>query len=66
MFCLVTTEKARKLLGKNYQHLSNEEVDNLVNRMSLLADALVDAVINQLGEDNTNEKRSNTNQSLII
>lgn len=62
----MTTEKARKLLGKDYEHRSDQEIDALVNKMDLLADVLADAVIDRLGENKDNEECDHTNQSLIV
>ena len=62
---LVTIAKARKLLGKDYEHRTDEEVDALIKKMGTFADVLVDAVIAHLDEEKDNEKRTDTNQSFV-
>lgn len=51
----MTIKKARKLLGKKYEHLSNEEVLLRIKKLGVFAEALVDATLRKIDTINTNE-----------
>lgn len=61
----MTILKARKLLGKQYSHLSDAEVETRIDVLRRLAESLVSTVINKADTLKVSEKSSHTTTSVF-
>lgn len=47
---MITVSEARRTLGKKYNHLSDKEVQQLINMLYKLCNGVIDDTINQRGK----------------
>ena len=63
----MTIQRARKLLGKESEGLSDEQIINIINQMKAFTDVvanIIDKRIINLSELSSDDKSSNSSQSL--